>query len=77
MIKKQKHKNKKQKDEMCKINVKTNLYFANICKHEHEITWQSYGARSCLRLMLNKLKKMKGFTPIYTIFGPKLKEASK
>jgi hypothetical protein len=21
---------------MCKINMKTNLYYANICKHEHE-----------------------------------------
>jgi hypothetical protein len=21
---------------MCKINVKTNIYYANICKHEHE-----------------------------------------
>jgi hypothetical protein len=21
---------------MCKTNVKTNLYYANICKHEHE-----------------------------------------
>jgi hypothetical protein len=21
---------------MCKINVETNLYYANICKHEHE-----------------------------------------
>jgi hypothetical protein len=27
---------KNQKHEMCKINVKTNLYYANICKHEHE-----------------------------------------
>ncbi len=28
-------------------------------------TWQGYGARSCLRLVLNKLKEMKGPTPIY------------
>jgi hypothetical protein len=21
---------------MCKTNMKTNLYYANICKHEHE-----------------------------------------
>ncbi len=21
---------------MCKINMKTNIYYANICKHEHE-----------------------------------------
>jgi hypothetical protein len=25
----------KQGHEMCKTNVKTNLYFANICKHKH------------------------------------------
>ncbi len=36
MIKKQEHKNAKQENKMCKINVKTNLYFANVCKHEHE-----------------------------------------
>jgi hypothetical protein len=29
-------------------------------------TWQSYGARSCLGLMLNKLTKMRGPIPIYT-----------
>jgi len=29
-------------------------------------TWQGYGVRSCLRLVLNKLKEMKGFTFIYT-----------
>jgi len=28
--------NEKQEHEMCKINVKTNLYYANICKHENE-----------------------------------------
>jgi len=27
---------KNQKHEMCKINVKKKLYYANICKHEHE-----------------------------------------
>jgi hypothetical protein len=32
-------------------------------------TWQDYGARSCLKLMLNRLKKMKGLTFIYTPLG--------
>ncbi len=36
MIQKLKHKNHKQKHEMCKTNVKTDFYYANICKHEHE-----------------------------------------
>jgi len=28
--------NKEQKHEMCKTNVKTDIYYANMCKHEHE-----------------------------------------
>jgi hypothetical protein len=31
-------------------------------------TWYGYGVRSCLKLMLNKLKEMKGPTSIYTTF---------
>ncbi len=49
-----------------KQTMKTNFFYVNICKHEHEKKWQCYGARSCLKLMLNKLKKMKGSTSIYT-----------
>jgi hypothetical protein len=36
VIQKQKHKNCEQKHEMCKINVKIDIYYVNICKHEHE-----------------------------------------
>jgi hypothetical protein len=36
MIQKQKHKTYEQKHEMCKTNMKTNFYHANICKHKHE-----------------------------------------
>jgi len=32
-------------------------------------TWQGYGAKLCLRLVLNILKEMKGPVPIYTPFG--------
>jgi hypothetical protein len=32
-------------------------------------TWQGYDARSCLKLMLKRLKEMKGFTSIYTPLG--------
>ncbi len=52
---------------MWKTNMKTNFYYANICKHEK--TWQEYGARLWLRLMLNRLKEMKGLVPIYTPLG--------
>jgi hypothetical protein len=31
-------------------------------------TWQGYGVKLCLRLVLTKLKEMKGFTFIYTQF---------
>jgi len=40
-------------------------------------TWQSYGVRSCLRLLLNKLKEMRGLTFIYTFLRTQLKEVSK
>jgi hypothetical protein len=53
---------------MCKDNVKMDLYYDNICKYEHEKK-KNYGARSCLRLVLNRLKEMKGFTFIYIHLG--------
>jgi hypothetical protein len=40
-------------------------------------TWQDYGARSCLWLMLNRLKEMKDLTLIYTCMGTYLKEVFK
>jgi hypothetical protein len=40
-------------------------------------TWQGYGAKLYLKLVLNKLKKMKGLTSIHTPLGTKLKETSK
>jgi hypothetical protein len=58
---------------MCKTNVKIDIYYANICKHEHEKnmkkTWQGYGPKSCLKLVLNIFKKMRGSTSIYTPLG--------
>ncbi len=40
-------------------------------------TLQGYGVRSCLQLVLNKLKEMKGHTSIYTLLRTYLKEAFK
>jgi hypothetical protein len=40
-------------------------------------TWQGYNARLCLRLVLNKLKEMRGPTYIYTFLRIYFKEASK
>jgi hypothetical protein len=50
------------------------LIFTNI---NMKRTWQGYGVRLCLRLMLNILKEMKGLTSIYIPLGTYLKEASK
>jgi hypothetical protein len=52
---------------MCKTNMKSIfilLTYVNMKK-----TWQAHGARSCLGLVLNKLKEMKGPIPIYTPLG--------
>jgi hypothetical protein len=54
---------------MCKTNMKMDFYYVNICKHEHEKKWQGYGVRSCLRLVLNGSKEMKGPIFIYTPLG--------
>ncbi len=32
-------------------------------------TWQGYGVRLCLKLVLNKLKEMKGLTSIHIPLG--------
>jgi len=39
-------------------------------------TWQGYGVKSCLRLVLNRLKELRGPTSIYTPLGTYLKEVS-
>ncbi len=45
------------------------IYYVNICKHEHEKNMTRYGARLCLRLVFNILKEMRGLTSIYTPLG--------
>ncbi len=57
--------------------MKTNIYYANKHKHEHEKNMRMFGAKSCLKLMLNKLKGMKGLTFIYTPLGTQFKKVSK
>ncbi len=48
-----------------------------ICKHEHEKNMTRFGARSCLKLMLNNLKKMRGPTLIYTLWKPSSRKFAK
>jgi hypothetical protein len=61
-----KHENQRHEYEVCKTKVQTKCYFDNIWKLEYEMKW-IYGARSYVKLMLNKLKIMVGPTSIYII----------
>ncbi len=57
------------KHEMCKTNVKLDLYYASIYANMNmKRTWQSYGVKLCLRLMLNRLKIMGNLYPLDTSF---------
>ncbi len=51
---------------MCKTNMETNFIKLTYANMNMKRTWQGYGVRLCLRLMLNRLKEMKGPTSIYT-----------
>jgi len=51
---------------MCKANVKKKYILLIYANMNMEITWYGYDARLCLKLLLNKLKEMKGPTSIYT-----------
>jgi hypothetical protein len=51
---------------MCKTNMKMDIYYANICKHEHEKNMTRLWCKIVLKLVLNKQKEMKGFIFIYT-----------
>jgi hypothetical protein len=50
------------------------LRYANM---KMERTWQGYDARSCLKMMLNRLKEMNSHISIYTPLKTLLKEAFK
>jgi hypothetical protein len=59
----------KQKHKMCKTNVKTNFIMLTYINMNMKKTWEGYGARLCLRFVLNKLKEMMGFIFIYAHLG--------
>jgi len=54
---------------MCNTNVEMDIYYVNYVNMNMKRTWQGYGVRSSLRLMLNKLKEMIGPIFIYTLLG--------
>ncbi len=62
---------------MCKTTWKQIFIVLTYANMNMKRTWQGFGTRLCLRLVLNKLKEMKGPTSIYTPLGNYLKEASK
>jgi hypothetical protein len=41
---------------MCNTNVKTNFYYANICKHEHEKKWQGYDVKNLPKTSVEQTK---------------------
>jgi hypothetical protein len=53
---------------MCKTN-KMNVYYVNICKHEHEKNITRLWYKIIPKTKLNKLKKMKGFIFYLYPFG--------
>jgi hypothetical protein len=59
---------------MCKTNVKIDIYNLTHANMNMKRTWQGYDARSCLKLVLNKLKEMKNPSCIYTLQGPSSKK---
>jgi hypothetical protein len=65
MIKKQEHKNYEQKHKMCKTIVKMNICYANICKHEKNMTrlW-------CKIVLKISVKKIEGNEGSYFYLDP-------
>jgi hypothetical protein len=54
--KKQEHKNYEQKHETCKIKVKTNFCYTNICKHEHENNMTRLWCKIVLKICVKQTK---------------------
>ncbi len=46
---------------MCKTNVKINLYYANICKHEHEKNMIRSWCKIMLKICVEYIKGNEGF----------------
>ncbi len=61
MIQKQKHTNHEQKHEMCKTNVKMDLNYANICKHEDEKKMTRLWCKIMLKINVEHTKGNEGF----------------
>jgi hypothetical protein len=45
---------------MCKTNVKTKFYYANICKHEHEKNMARLWCKIMLKIGIKYIKEIEG-----------------
>jgi hypothetical protein len=71
-MQKQNHKNYKQEYEMCKTNVKTDLYYVNIkCKHEHEKNMTRLWCKIMPKTNVEQIEKNQGsYLYLYLFWGP-------
>jgi hypothetical protein len=54
---------------MCKINVKANIYYANICKHEHEKNITRLWCKIVLKTNVEQTKGNEGSYSYLYSFG--------
>jgi hypothetical protein len=59
VIKKQ-QKNQEYKHKMCKTNVKMDLYYVNICKHEHEKNMTRLWCKIVLKITIEQIEENEG-----------------
>ncbi len=62
---------------MCKINVKTNLNYVNICKHKHEKNMISLWCKMVLKTNVEHTKGNEGSYFYLYIFGDLIKGSFK
>jgi hypothetical protein len=53
---------------MCKTNMKTNIYYVNICKHEHG-KQKRLQCKIVPKINVQQIERMKGRTLIYNPLG--------
>jgi hypothetical protein len=46
---------------MCNTNIKTNLYYVNICKHEHEKNMTRLWCKIVLKTCVKQIKRHEGY----------------
>jgi len=61
---------------MCKTNVKTNIHYVNMCKHEHEKNMTKLWCKIMHKTNVEYTKGIERSTFIYTHLETKLKIAS-